>query len=72
MVIEQVTKDDVIVLGDKCSIFFTCTWENMCGDYKWKCPILVLKTDVFPNSLIDSNINLKWKQQKNKELGHAP
>jgi hypothetical protein len=24
--------------------------------------------DVFPSSLIDSNVNLKWKQRKNKEL----
>jgi len=25
--------------------------------------------DAFPNSLIDSNVNLKWKQQKSKKLG---
>jgi hypothetical protein len=29
-------------------------------------------SDMFPGSLIDSNINLKWKQQKNKESKHAP
>jgi hypothetical protein len=28
--------------------------------------------DTFPNSLIDSNESLKWKQQKGKDLGHAP
>jgi hypothetical protein len=28
--------------------------------------------DVLPSSLIDSNMSLKWKQQKNKELGHTP
>jgi hypothetical protein len=28
--------------------------------------------DALPNSLMDSNVSLNWKQQKNKELGHAP
>ncbi len=37
MDIEQVAKDDAIVFGDRCSIFSTCTWANMCGDCKWKC-----------------------------------
>jgi hypothetical protein len=27
--------------------------------------------DTLPSSLIDSNASLKWKQRKNKELGHA-
>jgi hypothetical protein len=27
--------------------------------------------DVLPSSLIDSNVSLKWKQQKDKELGHV-
>ncbi len=58
MDIEQVAKDDVIMLGDKCCIFFTCTWANMCGDYKWKCSILMLKNHAFINSLIDSNMNM--------------
>jgi hypothetical protein len=26
-------------------------------------------SDVLPSSLIDSNVSLKWKQRKNKELG---
>jgi len=30
------------------------------------------KCDALPSSLIDSNVSLKWKQQKGKELGHAP
>jgi hypothetical protein len=33
---------------------------------------LVAKFDALPNSLIDSNESLKWKQWKGKELGHAP
>jgi hypothetical protein len=28
--------------------------------------------DTLPSSLIDSNVNLKWKQRKSKELKHAP
>jgi hypothetical protein len=28
-------------------------------------------TDVLPSSLIDSNVNLRWRQWKNKKLGHA-
>jgi hypothetical protein len=28
--------------------------------------------DAIPNSLIDSNESLKWKQWKGKELGHTP
>jgi hypothetical protein len=31
-----------------------------------------LAHDVISSSLIDSNVSLKLKQQKNKELGHAP
>jgi hypothetical protein len=27
--------------------------------------------DALPSSLINSNMNLKWKQRKRKELGHA-
>jgi len=33
---------------------------------------LQLVFDVLPSSLIDSNVNLRWKQQKNKESGHPP
>jgi len=28
--------------------------------------------DTLPSSWSDSNMNLKWKQRNNKELGHAP
>jgi len=28
--------------------------------------------DLLPSSLMDSNVSLNWKQQKNKELEHAP
>jgi hypothetical protein len=28
-----------------------------------------MNIDVLPSSLIDSNVSLRWKQQKNKELG---
>jgi hypothetical protein len=28
--------------------------------------------DELPNSLMDSNVSMKWKHQKSKELGHAP
>jgi hypothetical protein len=28
-----------------------------------------MKTDAFPSSLIDSNVNLGWKQWNDKELG---
>ncbi len=28
--------------------------------------------DALPSSLIDSNVNPMWKQQKDKELGHTP
>jgi hypothetical protein len=28
--------------------------------------------DVLPSSWIDSNVSLKWKQQKSQELGHVP
>jgi hypothetical protein len=28
--------------------------------------------DAVPSSLIASNVNLRWKQWKDKELGHAP
>jgi hypothetical protein len=28
--------------------------------------------DVLPSFLMDSNVSLNWKQQKGKELGHAP
>jgi hypothetical protein len=28
--------------------------------------------DVLPNSLMDSNVNLNWKQQKSEESQHAP
>jgi hypothetical protein len=31
----------------------------------------VKTTNAILSSLIDSNVNLKWKQRKNKELGHA-
>jgi hypothetical protein len=27
-------------------------------------------SDMLPSSLIDSNVSFKWKQWKNKELGH--
>jgi hypothetical protein len=27
---------------------------------------------VLPSSLIDSNVSMRWKQQQNKELRHAP
>jgi hypothetical protein len=27
--------------------------------------------DALPISLIDSNVSLRWKQRKNKELGHV-
>jgi hypothetical protein len=27
--------------------------------------------DTLPSSLLDSNVSLKWKHRKNKELGHA-
>ncbi len=30
------------------------------------------KHEVLPSSLMDSNMSLKLKQQKSKELGHAP
>jgi hypothetical protein len=35
---------------------------------------IFLKThnDALPSSLIDSNVSLRWKQWKSKELGHAP
>jgi hypothetical protein len=28
------------------------------------------QSDAIPSSLMDSNVNLKWRQQKNKKLGH--
>jgi hypothetical protein len=28
--------------------------------------------DALPTPFIDSNVNLRWKQQKSKELGHIP
>jgi hypothetical protein len=28
--------------------------------------------DVLPNSLMDSNVSLNWKQRNNKESGHVP
>jgi hypothetical protein len=28
--------------------------------------------NTLPSSLIDSNVNIKWKQRKSKELGHVP
>jgi hypothetical protein len=28
--------------------------------------------DALSTPFIDSNVSLKWKQQKSKELGHAP
>jgi hypothetical protein len=28
--------------------------------------------DALPSSLINSNVSLKWKQWKSKELGHTP
>ncbi len=28
--------------------------------------------DALPTSFIDSNVSLRWKQQKSKELRHAP
>ncbi len=30
------------------------------------------QNDALPTLFIDSNVNLKWKQRKSKELGHAP
>jgi hypothetical protein len=36
-------------------------WDNIMGG-----------VDVLLGSLIDSNVNKNWKQQKNKELVHAP
>jgi len=29
-------------------------------------------SDAPPSSLMDSNVNLNWKQRKSKEPGHAP
>jgi hypothetical protein len=29
-------------------------------------------SNAFPNSLIDSNVSLKWKQRTSKELGYTP
>jgi len=34
--------------------------------------LFIIFYDTLPSSLIDSSVNLKWKQQKSKELGHAP
>jgi hypothetical protein len=31
-----------------------------------------IEHDALPTPFIDSNVSLKWKQRKNKELGHAP
>jgi hypothetical protein len=28
--------------------------------------------DALPSSLIDSNVSLRWKQQKDQKLEHAP
>jgi hypothetical protein len=28
--------------------------------------------DALPSSLIDSNVSLRWKQRKSKELGYIP
>jgi hypothetical protein len=28
--------------------------------------------DMLPNYSIDSNVSMKWKQWKSKELGHIP
>jgi hypothetical protein len=28
--------------------------------------------DVLPSSLINSNVNLRWKHRKSKDLKHAP
>jgi hypothetical protein len=36
---------------------------------EFKMRILV---DVLPTPFIDSNVNLRWKQRKSKELRHAP
>jgi hypothetical protein len=37
-----------------------------------KLTILKLVIDALPSSLIDSNVNLRSKQRKDKELGHVP
>jgi hypothetical protein len=33
---------------------------------------MIKEYDAPPSSLIDSNVGLKWKQQKSKELEHTP
>jgi hypothetical protein len=33
---------------------------------------IYMLVDAIPSSLIHSNVNLRWKQWKSKELGHVP
>jgi hypothetical protein len=40
--------------------------------YQEKKNLVATKFDALPSSWIDANVNLKWKQRKNQELGHAP
>jgi hypothetical protein len=49
-------------------------WKKI---FNLKCLWLVLARfdcigNALPSSLIDSNVSLRWKQQKSKELGHDP
>jgi hypothetical protein len=44
---------------------FFCTHAKM-----WS--IVIIFHDALPTPFIDSNVNLRWKQRKSKELGHVP
>jgi hypothetical protein len=46
-------------------------WRNMSKKHSTFIIDLV-GGDAFPSSLIESNVSLKWKQQKSKESGHTP
>ncbi len=44
---------------------------SFCGGV-WNQRLVVTLLDVLPTSFIDSNVSLRWKQRKSKELGHVP
>jgi hypothetical protein len=53
---------------------FTKTWKHLWSYKTLRFLTLNFNTtlDALSSSWIDSNVSLKWKQQKSKESGHAP